>query len=148
MEQKTKIFRNKIKTGCEEGEEERKKKRKKEKDLYASREIRVLIKQAWFLSPSSGIMGRAHYSPDYCFSLAIIEKKQKTLVNTFVNNFLKKFSSDIVRHAPDLLPPNSFPASSGLVRRTRTRRHDKQMFDQQPKTEGQNETDSMGNRSS
>lgn len=48
-------------------------------------EISALIKQAWFLSPSTGIMGLTHYSPDYCFSPAITEKKP---VNTFVSDFL------------------------------------------------------------
>lgn len=49
----------------------------------ASWEISTLIKQAWFLSPSAGIMCLAHYSPDYCLSTAITGK---TSVNTFIND--------------------------------------------------------------
>lgn len=50
--------------------------RRGKKGPGASWEISALIKQAWFLSPSAGIMCLAHYSPDYCFSPAITEKSQ------------------------------------------------------------------------
>lgn len=50
--------------------------RRKKRGPSASWEISALIKQAWFLSPSVGIMGLAHYSPDYCFTPAITEKSQ------------------------------------------------------------------------
>lgn len=49
----------------------------------ASWEISALITQAWFLSPSAGIMGLAHYGPDYCLSTATAGK---TSGNTLIND--------------------------------------------------------------